>query len=165
MLRIEHFTKTYGTKVAVDDLTLRIAPGEICGFIGHNGAGKTTLIKLLCRLYEPTGGEILLDGVNINEYDYEQYMEMFQENNFDVETFSGEIVESPRMEMEMSPEGRYRYILPNGEYYDATVPNGMVTSNPVRFYPPSEVAAVITKTSEEPEYLKDGKNIYTAAYT
>ena len=43
MLRIEHLTKTYGEKKAVDDLSLHIAPGEIYGFIGHNGAGKTKM--------------------------------------------------------------------------------------------------------------------------
>ena len=42
MLTIDHLTKSYGDKKAVDDLTLHIAPGEIYGFIGHNGAGKTT---------------------------------------------------------------------------------------------------------------------------
>lgn len=42
MLQIEHLTKTYGEKKAVDDLSLHILPGEIYGFIGHNGAGKTT---------------------------------------------------------------------------------------------------------------------------
>ena len=45
MLNIQHFTKTYGEKKAVDDLSLHIAPGEIYGFIGHNGAGKTTTLK------------------------------------------------------------------------------------------------------------------------
>lgn len=45
MLDIQHLTKTYGEKKAVDDLSLRIAPGEIYGFIGHNGAGKTTTLK------------------------------------------------------------------------------------------------------------------------
>ena len=45
MLTISHLTKTYGDKKAVDDLSLHIAPGEICGFIGHNGAGKTTTLK------------------------------------------------------------------------------------------------------------------------
>ena len=45
MLNIKHLTKVYGEKKAVDDLTLHIAPGEICGFIGHNGAGKTTTLK------------------------------------------------------------------------------------------------------------------------
>ena len=46
MLKIDHFTKTYGDKKAVDDLSLHIRPGEIYGFIGHNGAGKTTTLKL-----------------------------------------------------------------------------------------------------------------------
>ena len=45
MLRIEHLSKAYGEKKAVDDLNLHIAPGEIYGFIGHNGAGKTTTLK------------------------------------------------------------------------------------------------------------------------
>ena len=45
MLYIEHLTKTFGEKKAVDDLSLHIAPGEIYGFIGHNGAGKTTTLK------------------------------------------------------------------------------------------------------------------------
>lgn len=48
MLRIEHLTKTYGGKKAVDDLSLHIRAGEIYGFIGHNGAGKTTTIKSCC---------------------------------------------------------------------------------------------------------------------
>ena len=45
MLKIEHLSKHYGNKKAVDDLNLHIAPGEIYGFIGHNGAGKTTTLK------------------------------------------------------------------------------------------------------------------------
>ena len=45
MLQIQHLTKAYGDKKAVDDLCLHIAPGEIYGFIGHNGAGKTTTLK------------------------------------------------------------------------------------------------------------------------
>lgn len=48
MLVINHLTKTFGDKLAVDDLSLHIAPGEICAFIGHNGAGKTTTIKACC---------------------------------------------------------------------------------------------------------------------
>lgn len=65
MLRIDHFTKTYGTKVAVDDLTLRIAPGEICGFIGHNGAGKTTTLKACCGILPFDQGEIFVNGKSI----------------------------------------------------------------------------------------------------
>lgn len=45
--------------------------------VGKNGSGKTTLIKLLVRLYEPTEGEILLNGINIKEYDYDEYIDTF----------------------------------------------------------------------------------------
>ena len=62
MLRIEHFTKRYGEKVAVDDLSLRIAPGEIFGFIGHNGAGKTTTLKACCGILHFDQGQIFVDG-------------------------------------------------------------------------------------------------------
>lgn len=65
MLKIEHLTKTYGEKRAVDDLSLHIAPGEIYGFIGHNGAGKTTTIKAVCGILQFDGGEIRIDGTSI----------------------------------------------------------------------------------------------------
>ena len=56
MLRIEHLTKTYGEKKAVDNLSLHIEKGEIYGFIGHNGAGKTTTIKAKnCLLFHLSG--------------------------------------------------------------------------------------------------------------
>ena len=67
MLKIEHLTKTYGEKKAVDDLSLRIAPGEICGFIGHNGAGKTTTIKACCGILQTNSGEIYIDGISVKE--------------------------------------------------------------------------------------------------
>ena len=56
MLNIEHLTKTYGEKKAVDDLTLHIAPGEIYGFIGHNGAGKTTTLKSVAGILQFDAG-------------------------------------------------------------------------------------------------------------
>ena len=65
MLRIEHLTKSYGSKKAVDDLTLHIRPGEIFGFIGHNGAGKTTTIKACCGIMSFDEGEIYIDGKNV----------------------------------------------------------------------------------------------------
>ena len=65
MLRIEHLTKSYGSKKAVDDLTLLIRPGEIYGFIGHNGAGKTTTIKACCGIMSFDEGEIYIDGKNV----------------------------------------------------------------------------------------------------
>lgn len=67
MLKIKNLTKSYGTKKAVDDLTLHIAPGEIYGFIGHNGAGKTTTIKAVCGILGFDEGEIFIDGESIKE--------------------------------------------------------------------------------------------------
>ncbi len=67
MLRIEHVTKVYGEKKAVDDLSLHIQPGEIYGFIGHNGAGKTTTIKACCGILQFESGEIYIDGLSVKE--------------------------------------------------------------------------------------------------
>ena len=65
MLRIEHLTKTYGEKKAVDDLNLHILPGEIYGFIGHNGAGKTTTLKSVAGLLRFEAGEIYVCGHSV----------------------------------------------------------------------------------------------------
>ena len=65
MLRIEHLTKKYGEKKAVDDLSLHIQKGEIYGFIGHNGAGKTTTIKSVVGILDFDEGEIYIDGKSV----------------------------------------------------------------------------------------------------
>ena len=64
-------------KMILDNISIKIRSGEHLSIVGLNGAGKTTFIKLLCRLYDPTSGEILVNGVNIKEYDYQQYMTLF----------------------------------------------------------------------------------------
>ena len=65
MLRIQHLTKLYGEKRAVDDLNLHIAPGEIYGFIGHNGAGKTTTLKSVAGILPFDEGEITIGGLSM----------------------------------------------------------------------------------------------------
>ena len=67
MLRIEHLTKIYGEKKAVDDLSLHILPGEIFGFIGHNGAGKSTTIKSTVGILKFDEGTITICGKNIKD--------------------------------------------------------------------------------------------------
>ena len=67
MLNIEHLTKAYGEKKAVDNLNLHIVPGEIYGFIGHNGAGKTTTLKSVAGILQFDEGEITIDGISIKE--------------------------------------------------------------------------------------------------
>ena len=65
MLYIDHLSKTFGEKKAVDDLTLHIAPGEIYGFIGHNGAGKTTTLKSVVGIQQFDAGTITIGGHSI----------------------------------------------------------------------------------------------------
>lgn len=59
------------------NINTKLSIGKKQAFVGENGAGKTTFVKLLCRLYDPTEGEILLNGINIKKYDYEEYMGLF----------------------------------------------------------------------------------------
>ncbi|MDI5981425.1 ABC transporter ATP-binding protein [Amycolatopsis magusensis] len=69
---------------ALDDVSFTIEPASTVAVVGRNGAGKSTLLKLLCRLYDPTGGRILLDGVDIREFDPDelrrQMSAMFQDH-------------------------------------------------------------------------------------
>lgn len=59
------------------NINLKLKVNQRLAIVGQNGAGKTTLIKLLCRLYEPSAGEILLNGINIEKYDYKEYTDIF----------------------------------------------------------------------------------------
>ena len=84
-----------GSEVSVlKGVNLSISPGEHLSVVGLNGAGKTTFIKLLCRLYDPTEGEILMDGVDIREYDYEEYMKVFAPVFQDFKLFAFSIQEN-----------------------------------------------------------------------
>ncbi len=65
MLKIDHLTKTFGDKAAVDNLSLHIVPGEIYGFIGHNGAGKSTTLKSAAGIQQFDSGEITIGGISL----------------------------------------------------------------------------------------------------
>lgn len=67
MLKINNYTKIYGKKIAVDNVSIHIKPGEIYGFIGHNGAGKTTTLKACAGILNFEQGDILIDGVSIKD--------------------------------------------------------------------------------------------------
>jgi len=62
---------------ALRHFSMKLHIGEKLAMVGMNGSGKTTMIKLLCRLYDPTEGEITLNGIDIRKYDYEEYMRIF----------------------------------------------------------------------------------------
>ena len=66
-------TETY----ALRNLSFKFHIGERLAFVGMNGSGKTTFVKLLCRLYDPTEGQILLNGIDITRYQYDEYMALF----------------------------------------------------------------------------------------
>lgn len=84
---------------ALKHLSFRFKLGTKLAVVGMNGSGKSTMIKLLCRLYDPTEGEILLNGINIQKYDYDEYMSLFSVVFQDFQLFSftlGENVASSR---------------------------------------------------------------------
>lgn len=67
---LDHVSFQYpgGARKAIEDVSLAIRPGEVVALVGENGSGKTTLVKLLCRLYDPTGGSLAIDGVNLRQF-------------------------------------------------------------------------------------------------
>lgn len=69
-IRFDHvsFQYPHEERVAIRDFTFTIRPGEHVAFVGANGSGKTTLVKLLCRLYDPSGGRITIDGADLRDY-------------------------------------------------------------------------------------------------
>ncbi|GLB25619.1 ABC transporter [Lacrimispora xylanolytica] len=67
ILRIDHLTKTYGGKKAVDDVSLTIHAGDLFGFIGHNGAGKTTTIRSVVGILDFEQGSIMVDGHSLED--------------------------------------------------------------------------------------------------
>ena len=79
LIEYRHVSFKYpGSEVyALKDINLSFEIGGKMAVVGRNGSGKTTFIKLLCRLYEPTEGEILLNGINIKKYDYASYLKLF----------------------------------------------------------------------------------------
>jgi len=76
-LKNVHFAYPGNTSEVLKGISFSIKAGEKIAFVGQNGAGKTTLIKLILRFYEPTKGEILLDGININRFDLAEFRERF----------------------------------------------------------------------------------------
>ncbi len=67
MLKIENLTKSYRKRAVIQDLTIKVAPGEIYGLLGPNGAGKTTIINIICNLLQPDSGRIAINNQPISE--------------------------------------------------------------------------------------------------
>lgn len=113
---------------ALRNVNLKFKIGEKLAIVGMNGSGKTTFIKLLCRLYDPTEGEILLNGVNIQKYDYDEYMSVFSIVFQDFTLFNfklGEVVASSKV----FDEEKVRECLIKANFGDrlAEMPDGVNT--------------------------------------
>ena len=67
MIRFDNIRLGYGSRTLIENLSAELHRGQLTALVGRNGSGKSTFIKLLCRLYDPTEGEILIDGVNIKD--------------------------------------------------------------------------------------------------
>ena len=80
------------------NLSLKIKKGQRLAIVGINGAGKTTFVKLLCRLYEPTSGEILINGVNIKDFSKEEYYKILSVVFQDIKTFAFTVAENVSLE-------------------------------------------------------------------
>ncbi len=120
---------------ALDNINLKITKGQRLAVVGMNGAGKTTLIKLLCRFYKPTAGRIMLNGVDISEYDYSDYIKIFsvvfQDFNLfsfalDQNVASSERIDAARLEKSFKGAGLDAlmeelsgdYTIPLGKHFD-----------------------------------------------
>jgi ABC-type multidrug transport system fused ATPase/permease subunit len=88
------FTYPYRTEPSLKNISLTLGNRERLAIVGENGAGKTTLIKLLMRLFEPTEGRILLNGIDIREIDYRQYLRLFSSVFQDYKLFAFRIADN-----------------------------------------------------------------------
>ena len=113
---------------ALRHVNFRIGSGERVAIVGMNGSGKTTFIKLLCRLYDPTEGTILLDGKDIREYNYEEYLQLFSVVFQDFKLFAFPLAENVAAGRNYDPE-KVRLCLSEAGMEDrlATLPKGLET--------------------------------------
>lgn len=96
-LEFKNVCFSYKDEETIKDLSFKINKDEAIALVGHNGAGKTTIIKLLLRLYDPTSGEILLNGINIREYELRAYRELFATTFQDFKIFGMTVRENVMM--------------------------------------------------------------------
>lgn len=125
---------------------------------GHTSYAMQITEELLQKAFEEEYGILgdasELEGISEdyeNEDLYElteQYMELFKNGEHSVETLQDALVEDPQTQMRLTEKGAVRYTLPNGEYYDVTVPNGMLTSSSVTIQPSSDVSSIVTKDGQ-----------------
>ena len=130
-LRDVHFTYDGAAKASLSRISIEVSKNETIALVGHNGAGKSTLIKLMMRLYDPTEGEIALNGRNIKEFDLMSYRSMYGVVFQDFKIFSMTIAENVLMREVTSEEDRELVVeaLKKSRVYEkvASLPHGIDT--------------------------------------
>lgn len=117
-----------GGQMALEHVSFRLRTGGRLAIVGANGAGKTTFIKLLCRLYDPTEGEILLNGINIKKYDYDEYIGLFSVVFQDYKIFSFPVAENVSASQDFDEEKVRKSLKEAGLYERVTeMKNGIHT--------------------------------------
>ncbi len=113
---------------ALRHVSMKFRVGQRLAVVGPNGSGKTTFIKLLCRLYDPTEGEILLNGINIRKYDYNQYLSVFSVVFQDFKLFALPLGQNVAASVDYAPQ-RVRRCLADAGFGErlATMPQGLDT--------------------------------------
>ena len=113
---------------ALRHVNMKFRVGQRLAVVGPNGSGKTTFIKLLCRLYDPTEGEILLNGINIRKYDYAQYLSVFSVVFQDFKLFALPLGQNVAARVDYDPE-RVRRCLTDAGFGERleTMPQGLDT--------------------------------------
>ncbi|XMB71676.1 ABC transporter ATP-binding protein [Mycoplasmatota bacterium WC30] len=101
-------------EIILHNVSLKLDVGKKLAIVGPNGAGKTTFIKLLCRLYDPTEGEILLNGINIKKYDHKEYVNLLSIVFQDFRLFSTTIKENVTSGNEENPAKIIEYLIQAG---------------------------------------------------
>ena len=115
-------------RYVLQNISFTVDHGEKISIVGKNGSGKTTLIKLILRLYEPTEGRILLNGRNISEYDYKEYLEMFAPILQDYKVFAFTLKENIVFDREYDEERLIRILEESGLGDKLkTLPDGVMT--------------------------------------
>lgn len=122
---------SYKEEEVIHKLSFTLQGGKMAALVGHNGAGKTTIIKLLMRFYDPTGGEILLNGRNIKEYNLRKYRDLFATAFQDHQMFSLSVMENVLMRKEQKgDEENVIHALKLAGIYDkvCSLPQGLQTT-------------------------------------
>ena len=128
-LVLDHLQFGYNEKPVLHDICLTIKKGEKIALVGHNGAGKSTLVKLIMRLYDPTGGQICYGGTDIRQFDLQQYRRAFETVFQDYQIFALTVEQNITMTTEPVDTQRLQQAIDAGGFRETlnTLPDGLQT--------------------------------------